>query len=413
MKNMIVCLMAMVGALLVAAPASAGTSLIPGTGIPVAPASQLPSIEEMPSEDELAMLFALSQTSWADLPSFLVDLGLNRWWWENNLEISVHQIPSYLPEASEYNVFVEFVALQSGEQLGCYMQSGADQIVCIDEWPAVSWYPQLLSPTDVLDILFPMAAHHIGGQSAGSSLQWSCFDLRSRSPNAAYYGLAGAFGGAGAAIGGLATHGAGLAIYSSVGTFVAGAVAANGAGTAAASIVAVFAGMSAGAAVVAGAVVVVAIGAGIAAYAVYTSGASGGGCPGCGAGYDPARWDCVVRVGADICICEPKGGDGDTPPGGGAGAEGDREVDLESAFPASHEWDDTIFSEYAGCEDWESHEGSSNEACEECAWYQDPADMEPTTGGATSTSYGCDVCVTGASASVGGVQCWSITTETP
>jgi len=386
--------------------------LIPGTGIPVPPNTSLDAeLGNMPSEDELMLLFALSQLSWAELPGFLADLGLNRWWWEANLEVSLHAIPSHLPEGAAYNAFIEYTYLPTGELLGCYLQTGTADIVCVDEMPAVAWYPLLLSGEGFLDLLFPLMAHHIGGQQAGASLQWDCFDLRANSPNAGAAGLVGFAGGAGTAATVLTTTGAGAAIYSSVGTFIAGAVAANGAGTAAAATVAVLMGSMAGAAVVVGAVVVVGVVAAVAAHQSYSSGAIGG-CPGCGEGYDPQSWTCYVRAAADMCICEPRSEGSGTGETAGTPACHD-EPPREPEGPRPHDWTDVDLGEFAGCSEWESHQGVDNEACSSCGWYQEPEDIQTPNQSQEEIAHGCDVCTGGDAMSVGEVRCWSISVGAP
>ncbi len=412
MTRLIACSLGLLAVLATVQPApAAATQLIPGTGVPVPPGPSLPDLGAMPSEDELAVLYALSQLTWEELPVVLADLGLDRFWWENNIAIGVYSIPAHLPEGSAYDAFVEIEHLPSGDQIGCYLQTGTDQVVCVENWPSVSWYPLLLSPSDTLDLLFPLLAHHVAGTPVDDSYQWSCHDLRASSPNAGLFGLAGTIGGAGAATGALLASGTGASVYSSVGTFITGLVWANGAQTAAASTIALLAGASTGALVVAGAIAVVAVAAGAAAYATYVSGATNAGCPGCGEGFDPQLWNCYVRVGADVCVCEPRaeaGGDGSS-----SGADqGEHSPGLKPEEPEPTDWIDIDFGEYAGCDDWEVHHGADNAACAECAWSQEPQDSEPVAA-QTYTAYGCDECVSGDSSNLGEVRCWTVTVEAP
>ena len=179
MTRLIVCSLGLVAFLAAVQPASAAaTQLLPGTGVPAPPGPSLPDLGAMPSEDELAVLYALSQLTWDELPVVLADLGLDRFWWENNIAIGVYSIPVHLPEGSAYNAFVEIEHLPSGDQIGCYLQTGTDRVVCVENWPSVSWYPLLLSPSDTLDLLFPLMAHHVAGTPVNDSYEWSCLDLR-------------------------------------------------------------------------------------------------------------------------------------------------------------------------------------------------------------------------------------------
>jgi|GEM_PF-5711930 len=399
--------------------ASAGTpSLIPGTGIPVAPALSA-TISPMPSPAEQELITALNTVlALGTLSSELVAIGLDRAWWAANLEVTLHHIPYYLSEGREYDMFVDLVHPPTGDQTGCYARTGTTQWTCIDSWGPSSSYPLVSKPADFVDSLFPVAWSMSGGSAAGSSLQWNCMDLRAAS------GQADAVEDAGRIAGGLAAAGgafAGLgalmgATSAAIGT-LAGAVVPAGMVLAPALVAGAAVGL-----IVAG-VVVAAIVAGHAARRAYEAGTTLGlatSCPGCGDGYDPKKWRCTSNPASDLCTCTPIESNGEPSEDSEGGSHGGSATATCSTDGPktltihANPWDVTCYSDASGCTESESHQGVDNASCESCGWYTPPEDILPTTGGSSSSdgaSYGCDVCVAGDSPSIGEVTCWSITSE--
>ena len=387
MKNALIVLMLSIAlALLGSGTANASDDPSPTTGIPFEPA--LPgSLAPMPSEDELALLYALNQVSWAEVPALLVELGLDRDWWEENFEFNLHQIPSFLPESAGYNVFIDMGFLSSGTQTGCYVNAGSDdEVVCIDSWPAPSQYPLLADTSEMLDVLFPPAQYETFGGVGGEPvwMQWDCSILRDSSTIADTAAQVGFAGGAGAAVGAFSAGGGLLAtnVVAGLGAAISAAAVLAGEGTIMAGLLAIAAGPI-GAALVVGAVVGVAVIAGVTARKAYVAGMTPfATCPGCGEGVDPSEFTCVSNAASDLCTCTPVG-DSNVPSGNEGSGGGGQSDDAESHGGTFHGdsslpyWS-TNTKEFSGCAEWESFPEDSSE-CDGC-WEDEEEVTQPTTG---------------------------------
>lgn len=340
----------------------------------------------------------------AGLADLLGELGIHRFVWEDNLELTISMDPASLhPSARGYFSLVE---TNAGLGFGCIFTTGYfPDIDCTAELsksdleaiPGLLGMLTVQTPQQFVDSVWPLAWDSAWWEGVASvqtgSSRWatSCHDLRAASPNAESAGRGGAVTALGAAALSAAAASATPALY---GFFVGVISPGAAAGFVAASIGTI-------SLAVAGTVAVGLVIGGVVAYAGYKaatwaySAGIAGGCPGC---LQMQTDSLRCAVSNDTCDCFETAEDYPYGPGD---VDGDHESpnpndkdDPRPDNPDGNEWDSMPG---AGCAEWVTHYGSTcQDPCDELT-QSDPLTTETTDGEEDDPIEwnSCEECVSG------------------
>jgi len=263
--------------------------------------------------------------------SSLASIGLNRWWWEQYIDVAVHAPSGGNPYNWEFDIMfsVRFpqertfsndpLVFACTMALPAFRPPGSDFVpALVSQLPVTQCWDtteaslanvvalgmqELISNDMFLDTLFPVGYSIFGDgpqTNANGERSQSCSELRWDSPGGRIAAVGGGAGGAAGAVTGVGASGIVAAVGGGVSGFLMGQgltfpLGALGATAANIGLIGVGGGLVLGAVVVGAAVVA----AGVAARAAYASMATG--CPGCNA-MEQKGEDC--RVLGDECICK-------------------------------------------------------------------------------------------------------------
>ncbi|MCO4773744.1 MAG: hypothetical protein KDA24_27175 [Deltaproteobacteria bacterium] len=364
-------------AVLFAVPALAGPNIVahPPGWIPAPPPAE-GELVLAPSDEQALQNYVQAQLGSdpvTNLAAYFGDLGVTRWWWEDNFELTTWLKPG--GSANRMEGFFSLVETNAQVGVGCLFQLGHfPDFDCTAELPApdlAAMAPSLSmtlvrTPEQFVDEVWPLAWdgawwQGVPGTQTGSS-RWatSCVDLRMASPASSLAGIAGAT----TAVAGYARA---ISATSAAATIKATLVGWIGGKGVAAGFIAAGTGVTTAATV--GTVAVIVVVGGVVAYtgyktaqAVYASTFTYA-CPGC---LEMQTDEYRCQVVNDTCDCWETTADYPYGPGD-TGAEPDREEEdrLDPVDDVGPPWEEIPG---AGCAEWVTHSGSYCEGpCQEIA----------------------------------------------